>query len=266
MECCRKEPKSFIQRRPNGNGGYIYNLKGTRLVPYRLPEIIDAQEIIIVEGEKDADNVKALGFTGTTSPMGAKKWRAEFNDYFRNKDIVLIPDNDNEGREHMAQVGASLNGIVKSVKWIDLPDLASKGDISDWIGNFSSKEEAAERLSIMIEAAQTYNPPKTYTLEDVILSSSDYQLINLPEKKTIIHPIVSEQQIILISGWRGIGKSWFAIGLMDAVTRGAYFGPWPIKHCVPCLYLDGEMASQDVKKRIHDLNPAENRKAPLRLF
>ncbi|MCX6224487.1 MAG: AAA family ATPase, partial [Bacteroidia bacterium] len=266
FECCRKEPKSFIQRRPNGNGSYVYNLKDTRLVLYRLSEIIEAEEIIIVEGEKDADNVKALGFTGTTSPMGAKKWRSEYNDYFKGKNVVLIPDNDNEGREHMVQVGAALKGIAKSLKWIDLPGIPSKGDISDWIKNFRIKEEAAERLSIMIESAKLYEPPKAYTLEDVILNTSDYHRVNLPEKKIIIHPIVSEQQIILISGWRGIGKSWFAIGLTDAVTSGKTFGPWNINNAVPCLYLDGEMAAQDVRKRIHDLNPTESRKAPLYVY
>jgi putative DNA primase/helicase len=118
----------------------------------------------------------------------------------------------------------------------------------------------------MIEAAQPYEAPKTYTIEDVILDTSDYLNVILPEKKIIIHPIVSEQQIILISGWRGIGKSWFAIGLTDAVTTGATFGPWPVHNSVPCLYLDGEMAAQDVRKRIRDLNPTGNRKASLYVY
>lgn len=120
-QVCRLEPKSFIQRQV-GFDGYDYNLKGVRRVIYNLPRVLENQEIIIVEGEKDADAVSALpGFTGTTSPMGAGKWRSEYNEFFKDKDVVLIPDNDGEGRKHMAQVGAVLKGIAKSIKLLDLP-------------------------------------------------------------------------------------------------------------------------------------------------
>ena len=144
-----------------------------RRVLYRLPEVLKAEEVLIVEGEKDAETVAALGFTVTTSPMGAKKWRPEYSDSLKGKDVVLIPDNDNEGREHMTQVGSALRNIARSIKWLDLPGLPSKGDVSDWVATFSTKEEAAERLAMMIEAAGPYEAPKTYTLEDVVLDVSD---------------------------------------------------------------------------------------------
>jgi hypothetical protein len=266
FQVCRYEPKTFKQRIPDGPGKWKYGLNGVAPVLYRLPEIVKSQEIIIVEGEKDADTVSGLRFTGTTSPMGARKWRPEYSDFLKDKDVILIPDNDNEGREHMAQVGTALRDTARSLKWIDLPDVPSKADISDWTAKFTTKEEAAERLSIMIESAPRYKPPEKVTIEDVILNASDYRTVSLPEKRTILHPLVCEQQIILISGWRGIGKSWFALGLIDAVTTGAAFGPWNVTNAVPCLYLDGEMAAQDVRKRINDLNPTGSRKAPLYVY
>ena len=62
-----------ILRRPDGRGGYIWNLDGVRLVPYRLPELIDAvasgRVVFVVGGEKDADNLKAIGIPATTNPM-----------------------------------------------------------------------------------------------------------------------------------------------------------------------------------------------------
>ena len=168
FQVCRYEPKTFKQRIPDGNG-YKYGLNGVKPVLYRLPEIVKATDVLIVEGEKDADNLHALGFNATTSPMGAKKWRSEYSDYLKDKEVILIPDNDNEGREHMAQVGAALRDIAKTLKWIDLPDVPSKGDISDWIKNFQTKEDAAERLSIMIESAKPYDPPVKQTIENIII-------------------------------------------------------------------------------------------------
>ena len=48
----RFEPKDFRQRRPDGHGGWQYNLKDTRRVVYRLPELIGHSSVFVVEGEK----------------------------------------------------------------------------------------------------------------------------------------------------------------------------------------------------------------------
>ena len=164
----RYEPKDFKQRRPNGKGEWIWKdvFKHIQPILYHLPEVLKAKEVIIVEGEKDVDNLIEMEFIATTCPMGAKKWRDEYNEPLRGKDIILIPDNDNEGREHMTQVAISLNGTAKNLKWIDLPNLPSKGDVSDWIAKFDDKEDAAERLAIMIENSDPYAPPKNSTLEE----------------------------------------------------------------------------------------------------
>src|SRR5262249_53322855 len=54
------EKKSFRQRRPDGNGGWHWDLRGVRRVPYRLPELVNApadRPVFVVEGEKDVDNL-----------------------------------------------------------------------------------------------------------------------------------------------------------------------------------------------------------------
>jgi hypothetical protein len=42
-EVVRFEPKDFRQRRPDGLGGWIWNLDDTRRVLYRLPELIESR-------------------------------------------------------------------------------------------------------------------------------------------------------------------------------------------------------------------------------
>jgi hypothetical protein len=76
FQAVRYEPKDFSQRRPDGNGGWIWNLRGVETVLYRLPEVLEAARsggtVYVVEGEKDADRLASLGRTGTTSPMGRR--------------------------------------------------------------------------------------------------------------------------------------------------------------------------------------------------
>ena len=38
----RYAPKTFKQRRPDGHDGWTWNLKGVPLVPYYLPELLEA--------------------------------------------------------------------------------------------------------------------------------------------------------------------------------------------------------------------------------
>jgi len=192
-QVCRMEPKDFRIRRPGKDKNWIWSLKGVNPVLYRLPNILDVKEVLIVEGEKDADNLAALGFIATTCPMGAKKWRDEYNEYLRDKDIVLIPDNDPEGKEHMMQVATSLNSTAKSLKWLDLPNLPNKGDISDWMTTCKNKDEAIERLSTMITELKTHIPQQENTKEidagvsarvrEYLLDESDGGIFKLSDLK-----------------------------------------------------------------------------------
>lgn len=136
FQAVRYDPKGFTQRRPDGNGGWIYNLDGVPRVLYRLPELLAADPaatVYVVEGEKDADALAALGLVATTNAAGAGKWRAEYADALRGRGVVVLPDNDEAGRKHGAEVARSLAGIVASVRVLALPDLPRKGDVSDWL-------------------------------------------------------------------------------------------------------------------------------------
>ena len=143
----RFNPKGFSQRRPDGNNEWIWNLKDIKPVLYHLPEIIQSIEpVMIVEGEKDVENLRRMGFTATTSPMGAGKWKASYNKYLKNKEVILIPDHDQPGYQHCQRIGQSLRGIAGNIKWLDLPDLEEKEDISDWIEKGNSKEKLLQLI------------------------------------------------------------------------------------------------------------------------
>jgi hypothetical protein len=134
----RYDPKNFQCRRPNESGGWIWKgvFDGIERVPYRLPGLLAAdpsQPVFIVEGEKDADRLTSLRLTATTNVGGAGKWRPEYNQHFAGKHVVLLPDNDDPGREHTAAVVRHLTGTVASIKVVELPDLPEKGDVSDWL-------------------------------------------------------------------------------------------------------------------------------------
>jgi len=117
-----------------------------------------------------------------------------------------------------------------------------------WIDLESSRnqiEDALKRLAILIDNAGPYEPPKKVSIEDIILPANQFYQLDVSEKQALLFPWLKEDSINLISGWRGCGKTWFALGVLDAVTRGESFGPWKCEKPVPCLFLDGEMTITD---------------------
>jgi hypothetical protein len=141
FEVCRLPGKRFAQRRP---GADTWGIQDIRRVLYRLPEILaaDPSEIVFIcEGEKDSDRLRSVGLAATTNPGGATKWRPEYNEPLRGRNVAILPDNDPPGHHHAEQVAASLAGIAASVKIIELPGLPEKGDVSDWLDGGHTTDE-----------------------------------------------------------------------------------------------------------------------------
>lgn len=149
----RFDPKDFRQRRPDGQGGWIWNLNGGPRVLYRLPELLKAkpsQTVLIVEGEKDADRLAGLGLVAITNSAGAGKWRDEYGEWLRGRKVAILPDNDEPGKAHALQVATSLQGKATSVKIVEMPNLPDKGDVSDWLdagGNVRGLRDLVNRAA-----------------------------------------------------------------------------------------------------------------------
>ncbi len=136
-------PKDFRQRR-RGSDGWVWDLKGVRRVIYRLPDLLSApteQALFVVEGEKDADRLWAEGLPATTNPMGAGKWRDEYSESLRGRNVIILSDNDDPGRAHAQQVAQSLHRVAASVRILELPGLSEKGDVSDWLDAGGTAQE-----------------------------------------------------------------------------------------------------------------------------
>jgi hypothetical protein len=216
FQVVRFEPKDFRQRKPDGHGGWIWKLGDTRRIPYRLPELLRAvaagETIFIPEGEKDVDNLRAVGLEATTSPGGVKKWRNEYSNHLCGADVVVLVDNDAPGREHADQVAASLRGIAKRIRVLDIgknwPSCPDKGDISDWL----SAGGSAEKLRAMVGALPEPSAP------------ADNQTSDQREKK----PAQAEILIALVNSNVGELFRHREIAYADVSVAG-HRETWPVR-------------------------------------
>jgi predicted ATP-dependent serine protease len=104
------------------------------------------------------------------------------------------------------------------------------------------------------------------SLKDLIQDSDSFLKTDFPEKRYYLGHIIGEQQLILLPGWRGTGKTWFALSMADAISRGEPFGPWAAGDSVPVLYIDGELPPGDLQQRITYLNINQDRQSKLYIY
>ncbi len=141
------EHKEFVQGTPNHWG-----LGDVTPILYNLAAIAKSPWCIIVEGEKDVDTLSAIGVPATTNAGGAKKWNHEYSEYFKGKEVIILPDNDDVGQEHGRKVAADLFGIAGGIKIVTCSRLP-KGDVTDY---FTQEGGTWESLSAMIAGAPAY--------------------------------------------------------------------------------------------------------------
>jgi len=88
------------------------------------------------------------------------------------------------------------------------------------------------------------------------IAAPDLVAAQLPERATILDPILSAKSLALLYGPRGLGKTFVALGIAWAAASGGSFLGWRAHRRHRVVYVDGEMAAIDMKRRLQLFGPA----------
>lgn len=209
FQVVRLEGKRFRQRRP-ARDGWEWGLNGTRRVIYRLPEVLAAVaegvSVWVCEGEKDVHALERAGAVATTCPMGAGKWRAEWNSVFRDAIVAVVADDDEPGRKHARQVARQLAGVAKSVELVK-PKVGK--DVSDhlaaWLG---------------LEDLEPLGPDEGPGRPAGALTPPWRRASDVAAEKVgwLWFPRIALGKLTLIAGDPGVGKGFVAAAIAASVT------------------------------------------------
>lgn len=166
--------KEFVQRSPTAE-----NLDGVKRVLYNLPAVIKAQEVYLVEGEKDAETMRRMNLVATTNSGGAKYWQDDFDTVFAGKDVVIIADNDESGERGANIRYQHISRTARSCRICKVSTLP-KGDVTDYIEReggtlaglmeklkSATEPQAVESLEISIAKEANKNPLTNYTWGEI---------------------------------------------------------------------------------------------------
>lgn len=232
--------KSFMQRRPDGPGKWVWRLGDVRQVPYRLPKVIQAVEegrsVFIVEGEKDVHAIEAAGGVATCNSGGAGKWRPEFAEFFAGAEVFIVADRDEPGGKHARAVKASLVDRAATVYTVE----ARTGkDAADHLAAGGHLDDFA-----WIDAPDP-EPGLAPDLHEFLAESDDYDWL--------VPDLLERGDRLIVTGYEGGGKSELLRQLAVCMAAGLHPLSFEPINPLRVLLIDCENGPRHTRRKLRPL-------------
>ena len=252
------------------DGAKRYSMSGTRLVPYRFPELLNAKTagrtIFLTEGEKAADALVSIGVIATSAHAGSGSWPEEITQYFAGAVVIMVPDNDLAGWKYAHKVAAALVPVVKSLRILDLPVEDPTDDAWEWVNVLGgTRQELVElaKVSPLVTSAddvtvparlvapqETVAPVQPQTPAANVHQETDktykpfkiesWQSVKDEPVNWLIQDVIPEKSFVALYGPPASFKSFIAMDIAECIASGR---PWlgkEINGTGPVLYIAGE--------------------------
>jgi 5S rRNA maturation endonuclease (ribonuclease M5) len=245
----RYQPKTFRQRRPDGHGGWIWNVKGVTPVLYRLPEVLSAvaagETVYVVEGEKDANNLARVGeVCATTSHGGAGKFGVDHASALAGANVVIVADRDEAGRKHAEQVASMLSLV--GATWTVMEAAEGKDATDHLQAGHTVSELVPVDITAATETVEDEPDPKVAHLRP----AGEWMFTDYEEKPAIWgrddEVLWPDDEGLIIAAPTGVGKTTLANLIVRAsigLGTGDVLG-YPISECDRVLYLAMDRPAQ----------------------
>ena len=188
------------------------NLGGLDMPLYRLPTVLAAatqdRPVYVVEGERDADTLAALGLTATTCPMGAGSWRSWHTEALSGAaDVRIIADNDEPGLAHARHIADELGAAAT----ILLP--------ADGCKDATEHFDAGHTLDDLVMLGE---PDPAAAVRDAFPALDWHALwADDSEEEWIVEPILPARRLVALYSPPKVGKSLLLLEIAVAVAQGA---------------------------------------------
>ena len=192
---------------------------------YRLPELLasaKSEPVWIVEGEKTAEALAALGLVVTTSGSSSSAAAADWSP-LKGRRAVLWPDNDLAGAKYAEAVTGRLRALAVPCEIVDIRSLGlpEKGDCVDWLAANSGANRNDVDALPRNPAPAAKPAPKSVGPQLILTRGCDVQPVSVD---WIWNGWLAAGKMHLIGGAPGTGKTTIATALAATVTQG---GRWP---------------------------------------
>jgi len=234
--------KTYRLYKVDTDGKRYPTLGDARIVPYKLPELLDAKTagriIYLAEGEKAVDALMSLGVVATTAHSGAGHWPEAITEYFAGANVVILPDNDLSGWSYARKAAEAILPIAKALKVVDLGLQEQGDDAYEFIEAGGGRAE----LAALVKAAPKINSVDDVTIPERLQAIQPNVPIDVPPPQATTEDIAKEfapdppkeadkpkpTKTIKIESWDTIQDEpveWLIEGVIPKGSFTALYGP-----------------------------------------
>jgi hypothetical protein len=230
---------------------------------YNLPDILDSDRIVFVEGEKCADALTKLGYTATCTIGGEgmlsenSKGKFDFSP-LKDKEVIIWPDNDEAGKKYVKLVQELCEKAgARSVTMLSIP----MGKPDKW--------DAADAIEDGTDIAKFLNNPIHQAKKSLSLKSKHLLIGNqfagkAPEQKFLIGDTIPLGVPVVFAAAGDSGKGMMTLDLAMKVASGEgmqnSFGGL-VAHHGTAIILSAEDDRDELHRRVSRLDPLNKRSA-----
>lgn len=219
------ERKRFIQCRPE-RGGWVMRKPDGMMPLYNRVGIIDADKVMLVEGEKCVGILRALGIPATTWPGGCKAPldRVNWPPLAGKADVYLWPDADAGGIEAMRTAARLIEALPNPPRlhWIDPAalQLTDGDDVADVLASCIDEDDEHKRQNITRIMADAQPMGASREVMSFYADVRDGKVRCVPMPWRIINRATQAMMpgsITLLAGGPGVSKSFMLVQLARAL-------------------------------------------------
>ena len=237
------------------DGSWRYFPQGAKVHPLVIGELAPGGPVHVFESQWDgfAFMDKSAERSGVFITRGASNGTLA-SEIPENSTIYLWSQNDVPGEKGAKDVCAHAKKSC-TVKVAKTPEEFQ--DVNAWTlaGATSDDLFAAMMIAETVRGAELN---WTDALNAAVVTSCELHGLELRPRTKLLGDWFCEGDLGFVFAFRGVGKTWLALAIAQALSSGGKLGDWQAHERVKVLYIDGEMPPDLMRSRCKGLEAGSN--------
>jgi AAA domain/CHC2 zinc finger len=232
-----------------GDSKWLRYPKGFNTRPIVIGKSLSADPVHAFESQWDAFAFMDVSGerSGIVITLGASNSALVADAIPKTSTVYLWTQNDAAGGKWEAEICINAKATVKRVQ---IP--IQFKDLNDWTRAGATDKDL---VAAILSAETIHQNQKSWleALNESVITASELRGLDLVRRRKLLGDWFCEGDLGFIFAFRGVGKTWLALGIAQALSTGGKLGAWQAHERVKVLYVDGEMPPDLMRSRSEGL-------------
>jgi AAA domain/CHC2 zinc finger len=236
------------------DGSWRYYPHGIKTRPLVIGELIAGDRVCVFESQWDG--LAFMDVSGERSGIiitrGASNGALVADLIPQSSTVYVWTQNDAAGEKWQKDICGNTKATVKRAR---TPEQFK--DLNDWTRAGATDQDLLDAI-VKAETVREAEQSWVDALNAAVVTSSELHDLELIPRRKLLGDWFCEGDLGFIFAFRGVGKTWLALAIAQALSTGGKLGEWQAREAVKVLYVDGEMPPDLMRSRCEGLDASND--------